>query len=113
MYGKLITIASAIALLTSCSTSENCQSTCQTLYFEGECNIPTPGRTSDQAFDDCVSDCQYAMERVGVMGDYDPNERNTSGQSPTLENEVQAAAWMNCVEATSCELINDGYCAPS
>jgi hypothetical protein len=112
MYAKIILIAGGIGLLTSCNGA-NCQSTCQTLYGEGECSIPTPGRSSDQAYDDCVSSCDYALSHVGEMGDYDPNERNTSGQSPVLENEVQAAAWMNCVENTSCELINDGYCAPS
>ena len=29
-----------------------------------------------------------------------------------LDNEKQAAIWMDCVEQTACEDIDDGFCAP-
>ena len=89
-----------------------CQSTCSRLYYEDECGIPTPGRDTDDAFRDCVGMCQGALKHPGEMGVYDPDERLTSGESIELQNEVQAAAWMDCIEQTACDQIEDGYCEP-
>lgn len=100
-----------LALWSGCGP--DCQSTCHTLYDDGQCNIPTPGRDMEDAFSDCVNECEYALSRTGEMGDYNPDKQNTSGTSPVLENEVQAAAWMDCIEETSCEVIDEGYCAPT
>ena len=35
-----------------------------------------------------------------------------AGKSVVLENERQAAAWMDCVDQTACERLSQGYCPP-
>jgi hypothetical protein len=88
----------------------NCQDACLRVYGEAECNKSTPGQDWDDAYKACVIECNNALKYPGELGGYDPDERNTSGESINLENEQQAAAWMDCVLETSCERIEDGYC---
>lgn len=96
----------------------DCQSTCEQLYNDGpgQCNINYAGEPgaagADALIGDCVTECDAAMARPGDMGDYDPNVRAGSDQAITLDNEKQAAAWMDCVMNTSCGNIEDGYCPP-
>lgn len=106
----LVGLALAGSLLVGCGPT--CQSTCQKLYFEDQCGIPTPGRETDEVFRECVDECDYALARPGDLDGYDPDERQTSGETIQLVNEVQAAAWMECVDQTACEDISDGYCEP-
>lgn len=102
----------ATALLQGCGPT--CQTTCHKIYAPEECDIRVPGVPDwTDMYDDCVEDCELALQRPGVLGDYDPDERPTGGESVVLENERQAGAWMNCVEETTCERLNDGYCPPS
>lgn len=108
----------AVSLLVSAVVLQgcgpNCQSTCRRIYAPDECDVQIPGVPDwTEMYDDCVNDCELALGQPGEMGDYDPDERPTGGESVVLENERQAAAWMDCVEQTSCERINDGYCPPS
>ncbi len=30
-----------------------------------------------------------------------------------FQNDQETALWMDCVEATACELLDDGYCSPT
>jgi hypothetical protein len=106
----LIAVVAVAALASGCGP--NCQSTCGKLYFDDQCGIPTPGRETEEAFRDCVDECEYALARPGDLDGYDPDERQTSGETVVLVNEVQAAAWMECVDQTACEDIDDGYCEP-
>ncbi|MEZ4241548.1 MAG: hypothetical protein R3F59_36455 [Myxococcota bacterium] len=49
------------------------------------------------------------------MGDYNPYNRANPSDPPQLENERQAAAWMECVWSTDCEQLmptTGGICAP-
>lgn len=92
-----------------------CQSTCSKIFLSENngCEIQK-AYSSNQSdlFDECVQDCEYALAQVGEMGDYNPDEPIRDGSSVSLDNEQQAAAWMDCVEETSCPLLDDGYCAP-
>ena len=101
----------ATAALAGCGPT--CQSTCRRVYSPSECGIVTPGVDDwTEMYGDCVNSCEDALSQTGVLGDYDPDERITNGTSVTLQNERQAAAWMDCVAETDCERLNDGYCEP-
>lgn len=92
---------------------ENCQSACRKVYSPDECNIQTPGVEDwTQMYDDCLDHCEFAMRTPGDLGGYDPNERNVTGAAVELENERQAAAWIDCVTEQACERLDEGYCAP-
>lgn len=105
-----LVLAGAALYLTGCGP--NCQSTCEKLYIESECNIQRPGRTTDELLQRCSNECEGALEQPGEIGDYDPYDNSGSGSSITLDNEMQAAVWMECVAESACEKIDDGYCAP-
>lgn len=97
-------------LLVGCGP--NCQSTCQRIYDPNECGIAVPGESWQESSRRCADSCEDALDRPGEVGDYNPFEHQTGGASAELENEKQAALWMDCVEATQCEDIDDGVCAP-
>lgn len=88
----------------------DCQSACTKVYAEDDCNKPTPGQDWSEAWRDCVDECETALRYPGELGDYDPNSQQTSAEAVELQNEAQAAAWMDCVENTACELIEKGTC---
>lgn len=98
------------ALLAGCGPS--CQSSCSRIFDPSQCDIRIPGEAWQEVRDDCISKCEDALNQPGEIAGYDPYEVNTSGTSVVLENEKQAALWMECVENTSCQDIDDGYCAP-
>lgn len=90
----------------------DCQSTCNKLYQTEQCNIQSPGQTQSTLLSECTEMCELALETPGEIGRYNPSEYTPSSQSIELENDKQAAVWMDCVSEFSCELLNDGYCAP-
>lgn len=110
--------------LTGCGP--DCQSSCEKLYGDGtdrngepQCNIELPGKEgaagAQEMTRDCVAHCEHALARNGDIGDYKPNERASGNDEVSLDNEQQAALWMDCVEETSCVNLNPnggGYCAP-
>lgn len=110
LTGAVMASGSWLLLLTGCGP--DCQATCNRLYQESECNIQSPGATRDALVTRCNQECEGALETPGEVGDYQPNEYTPANESVTLENDKMAATWMDCVSATSCELLNDGYCAP-
>lgn len=98
----------------------DCLSTCQRIHGEGadlqgnaQCAIPVAGKEQAELIRECTASCERAIARVGTMEGYDPNVRVSQANSQPLSNDVQAAAWMDCVGATSCENLNNGYCAPT
>jgi hypothetical protein len=101
----------SMAALVAPGCGPNCQSACFKIYAEAECDVSTPGQSWEDAYKDCVEECDNALSQPGDLAGFDPDERNTSGESVTLENEQQAAAWMDCVEETACERLEEGYCA--
>ena len=105
----------ATALLAGCGP--DCRSSCERLYLDGpdQCNINVADQVGAEGADElvrnCMATCDDAMTKTGELGDYDPNVRG-SADSVTLQNEKQAAAWMDCVAETSCDNLGDGYCPP-
>ena len=117
--GKSIVVALVLAstsLLVACGP--NCQTSCQRIYGnsanagEEDCAIQRPGRDQAELIDQCMDYCEGALEQPGEIGTFDPYTRTGSNQSVSLENERQAAIWMECVQDTSCDRLQDGYCAP-
>jgi hypothetical protein len=91
----------------------DCQSTCNKIYAESECNIPRPGSTRDELLSDCEDSCEAALDKEGaIRAEYVPSERVTNDEPVEYSNDQEVALWMDCVVATSCELLDDGYCAP-
>lgn len=110
----LIALTGLVALLAS-GCGPNCQSTCSRLYGNGtdECQITRPGyQTSEQLSNTCMDACEEALTKSGEVGDYDPNARHGSTTGVVLENEKQAAVWMDCIVETDCDFLESGYCAP-
>lgn len=98
----------------------DCLSTCQRLHGDAtlsdgsqQCRILRPGTQSSDMIRECVASCEGAMARAGELGGYDPTIRTPPSEASILSNDRQAAAWMDCVNATACEDLNDGYCAPT
>lgn len=96
----------------------DCYSSCEKLYgaAAGECDIQIPGKEGESGRQEmvsaCVAHCQNAMSEAGEIGDYAPNEKASGNDDISLENEKQAALWMDCVVETSCDNLNKNYCAP-
>lgn len=82
----------------------DCYSACAKLYLE-ECNIVASGQSQDELLDDCVDTCQAALQTPGEVGTYDPYRPQSSSNAIEIENDRQAALWMDCVDQTSCENI--------
>lgn len=111
MRAALVLMTLATALGSGCGP--NCQSACQKVYAPDECNVPTPGQEWEEAYEDCMRECENAMRYPAApdeQGDYDPQVKNTSGESITLRNEQEAAAWMDCVLESACDRLEEGYC---
>lgn len=99
------------AFLAGCGPS--CQSACRRAYAPDECNKQVPGADDwTEPYGDCVDECEFGLAHPGTLGGYDPNTRDTTGKAIKLENEAQAAAWMDCVMENDCSRLSDGYCAP-
>ena len=103
---------------TECALGPSCRDACEKIFGDGdgECNIQIPGKEGAsgraEMVSTCVSHCESAMNRSGEIGDYSPNERASGDDDIALENEQQAALWMDCVADTSCDNLNSNYCAP-
>lgn len=82
----------------------DCYSACSKLYQE-ECNISAAGQTEDDLLQDCIDVCQDALNTPGDVDGYDPYEPQSSSSAIVIENDRQAALWMDCVDQTSCENI--------
>ena len=114
--GRLLTltvVSVTAALAAGCGPS--CQSSCNRLYQDvgsGGCGIESAGTTQSELVTMCLDACSDALDKTGDIGDYNPYERTPSNISVDLENDRQAAIWMECVAETSCEYLDDGYCEP-
>lgn len=92
-----------------------CQNTCRRIYAQNECGITDPALDENEQIRECLSDCETALTISGELGDYDPDKRSPTNIKVILENEIQAAAWMDCVWETECDDLHPalgGYCAP-
>lgn len=113
---SFVAVTTTLAL-TACGP--NCQSTCNRLYSSGsnadgveDCSISRPGRSDSELIDVCLTECDQALSTPGEVGAYDPFVQQGQNTSIELENERQAALWMECIEEQSCSRLSEGYCAP-
>lgn len=100
----------------------DCESTCNTLYQEAECNLQSAGYQRSELLLQCNDECEKALQNPGdVRPGYDPYEYTpTSDDQVTFTNDSEVALWMECVAETSCDLMGvnannegtPGYCAP-
>lgn len=111
--------ASVVSLVAGLATlavgcGPNCQSSCERMFNDvsPDCGLAVAGVEPDELIRRCLSDCEEALETPGEVGDYNPFDPAGTGASATLDNEKQAALWMDCVAETSCTDIDDGFCAP-
>lgn len=122
----ILCLAASLSLFFS-GCGNDCQSTCAKLYGTApNCGDPSGEKGTDSYFAglntfgqgredktrQCMDECEGALEKPGEVGDYRPTEYTPSDQPVTLENDRQAAVWMDCVESHSCENLSAGYCAP-
>lgn len=114
-----VSFAAVTATLALTACGPNCQSTCNRLYGNGsnangdaDCSISRPGRSDTELIDQCLTECGKALETPGEVGAYDPFVQQGQNTSIELENERQAALWMECIEEQSCSRLSEGYCAP-
>ena len=98
------------ALLLACASP--CPSTCDQLYTEDGCAIQRPGRNETELVNACRENCGEAWSTRGEVGDYDPYTQVGAGESVTLETRGQVDVWAECIDETSCESLEDGFCAP-
>ena len=94
---------------------ENCQSTCGRVYDASECGVTVSGVSAKSLRGSCVEDCEQALQKTGEMGTYNPYQRANPVDPPELENERQAAEWMDCVWSVECaelEPSDGGMCSP-
>jgi len=113
---RFLGLLTSLALVTSCGEpAKDCYASCDKLFgeSEGQCAIVVPGRTAQEMTDDCVANCQYALARSGELGSYNPDERSSGTDDVSIDNEQQAAAWMDCIADTACDLLKSNYCAPT
>ena len=91
----------------------NCQSTCFRIYDPSECAVVIAGVQSSERIRDCITECENALDAVGPMGTYDPNSAGGTSRH-VLQNERQAAEWMDCVWAAECTELDPvaGVCHP-
>ncbi len=106
LLGALFTFTPGCSLFTNCSTP------CSRLYDEDQCGIQRPGSSQDELYDLCVEQCAEAAGEDGEVGDYDPYSQTPIATAVNLENRAQVELWSDCIDETSCEYLQDGYCAP-
>ncbi len=107
-------LLTAAALFTT-GCGPNCQSTCDRLYGQtgDDCGITRPGAASPTKLkNECMNVCEAALDIPGDVGNYNPDEWQGSSSSVTINNDKQAAIWMDCIAETSCDDLEKGYCAP-
>lgn len=91
----LLGLIGALAMLAGCG--HDCQDTCQHIYDPSECGIVKGGETSEELIRTCLSECNEAMKHNGELDGYEPYSHSSSLENFRLENEKQAALWMECV----------------
>ncbi|MBX2797644.1 MAG: hypothetical protein KTR31_08250 [Myxococcales bacterium] len=96
-------IGGLIGALSVTGCGESCQSTCFHVYSPAECGVQVSGVSADELIRNCDQECNDALAEVGNMGAYNPEVRPPGGNAFVLQNEVQAAAWMDCVWGVECE----------
>ena len=82
-----------------------------------DCSISAPDKGKDELTRDCESQCKTALRTPGKPDGYEPNQKTPKNETVVLENDKQAALWMDCVEDHACKYLDPredegGFCAP-
>ena len=105
---RLFALISALG----CATNP-CDEPCEKLHGNGngECGIQVSslGGRAD-LLEACEAACEPAWQTEGELDGYDPNSTSSNGME--LANDEQVEEWMDCVDETSCENLNKGFCQP-
>jgi hypothetical protein len=92
----------------------DCQSTCNRLYSQNECDIQRAGIERLELIDTCMDRCELALTKPGEAdSDYNPADKmppSKGVEESIVDTDVEAAMWMDCVSETSCDLLDEGYC---
>ncbi|MFM2162479.1 MAG: hypothetical protein RLZZ383_1991 [Pseudomonadota bacterium] len=108
--------------LASQACAPTCSATCRRFYApppEG-CDAPPESLTAEEAQAQCVAVCNTAMQIPGPAPSptdrrFDPESIYLAGEVPTLANEKEAAAWIDCVWSFDDDVCHDKldrqYCA--
>jgi hypothetical protein len=92
----------------------DCQSTCNRLYSQNECDIQRAGVERIELLDICDERCETALNKPAEADpDYNPAEKMPPSKvvdESIIETDEEAAMWMDCVAETSCDLLDEGYC---
>jgi hypothetical protein len=110
----LVLVVAVLGSMSGCGPS--CRTSCERLYGSGtdQCNINVPGFDGESGANslviECSQECESAMAEAGSIGSYEPNSNTDT--TVGLANEKQAASWMDCVAATSCDNMQKGFCQP-
>lgn len=110
----LLSFAALVAVvgLNGCDNPD-CQSTCNKLYGEAECDLRTAGQTREDLLRECSQQCESALDKSGeIRPTYKPDEDTPNDESVSLTTDKEAALWMDCIAETDCALLDEGYCAP-
>lgn len=112
MRSALIALVVLGSCIAACGDTRSCQNACRRAFREEQCNFQVPGSEPNRLVQRCITECEGALKVNGDLNGYDPDiyESVDRTQRFELENEAQAAAWMDCVIETNCEDINDGFC---
>ncbi len=123
MTARLPSIACLFLLpFAAAGCGKDCQSTCNKLYGANDCGSAFDGapkgllgvETREEKMSECMDACENALQVPGKLGDYDPyTQKNPDDEpKPELENDRQAALWMECVSEYDCPSLKQGYCLP-
>ena len=108
----LVAVASVGLAASGCGP--DCQSTCNRLFSQNECDIQRPGAKREVLLSTCEERCELALTKPGEADpDYNPADKmppSLESESSIVETDEEAAMWMDCVAETSCELLDEGYC---
>lgn len=107
---SIIGLGFALGLGAGCG-GPDCEDTCNKLYLSEQCNRTSDARRNDR-LDACNDSCNEALNTPGELGDYDPFGFLDNNSDLVLENDKQAARWMQCIDELTCANIDDGQCRP-
>jgi len=115
---SLAAVSLLATLFASACGGETCQSSCLRFYEEEQCDAPPAGLSRSDAIDQCIDICQDALQVPGEpVGDdrrFDPARTAGNTEDHVLDNEQEAAAWIDCVWSFTddeCpERLDDQYC---
>lgn len=108
--------ASALLFVTvgASGCGPDCQTSCNRMYSQNECDIQRAGIERIELMDTCMDRCELALTKPGEADpDYNPAEKMPPSKEvdeSIVETDVEAAMWMDCVAETSCDLLDEGFC---